>query len=58
VHVDYVNALDEKDKWSQDFTRFAQYESSQSLTSVEEAKIREINTQIVDDIFNKALVKW
>lgn len=58
VHVDYVNRLDEKDKWSQDFTRFAQYESSQSLTLIEESKIREINTQLVDDIFNKALVKW
>ncbi len=58
VHVDFVNTLDEKDKWSQEFTRFAQYESSQSLTSVEEAKLREINTQLIDDIFNKALVKW
>lgn len=58
VHVDFVNSLDEKDKWSQDFSRFAQYESSQSLTSIEEAKIREINVQLIDDIFNKALVKW
>lgn len=58
VKVEYANSLDEKDKWSQEFTRFAQYESSQSLTSVEEAKIREINTQLVEDIFNKALVKW
>ena len=58
VHVDFINNLDEKDKWSQEFTRFAQYESSQSLTAVEDAKIREINTQLIDDIFNKALVKW
>lgn len=58
VRVDFENTLDEKDKWSQEFTRYAQYESSQTLTAIEESKIREINTQLVDDIFNKALVKW
>lgn len=58
VHVDFINRLDEKDKWSQDFSRFALYESSQNLSSIEDAKLNEINTQLVEDIFNKALVKW
>ncbi len=58
VTVEYTNTLDPKDKWTQDFKKFAQYESSQSLSAVEDAKLKEINTQLVEDIFNKALVKW
>lgn len=58
VQVDYVNTLDPKDKWSQEFKKYAQYESSQSLSAVEDAKLKELNTQLVEDIFNKALVKW
>jgi Lipopolysaccharide-assembly len=58
VHVDYVNSLDEKDHWSQDFSRYAFYESTANLSAIEDAKLGEINTQLVEDIFNKALVKW
>ena len=58
VTVEYTNTLDPKDKWTQDFKKFAHYESSQSLSAVEDAKLKEINTQLVEDIFNKALVKW
>ncbi len=58
VQVDYTNTLDPKDKWSQEFKKYAQYESSQSLSAVEEAKLKELNVQLVEDIFNKALVKW
>ncbi len=58
IQVDYVNTLDPKDKWSQEFKKYAQYESSQSLSAVEDTKLKELNTQLVEDIFNKALVKW
>ena len=58
VQVRYVNTKDEKDTWDQSFSRFAQYSSSEELISVEERLINEINTQLVDDIFQKALVKW
>ncbi|HLP49809.1 MAG TPA: LptE family protein [Chitinophagales bacterium] len=58
VQVHYVNTKDEKDTWDQAFSRYAQYSSSEELISVEERLINEINTQLVDDIFQKALVKW
>ncbi len=58
VQVHYVNANDEKDKWDQSFSRYAQYSSSDDIQSVEDRLIGEINTQLVDDIFQKALVKW
>ena len=58
VQVKFVNSKDEKDKWEQNFSRYAQYSSSEDLASVEDRLIGEINTQLVDDIFQKALVKW
>ena len=58
VQVKFVNSKDEKDKWEQNFSRYAQYSSSEDLATVEDRLIGEINTQLVDDIFQKALVKW
>ncbi len=58
VNVDYTNTKDEKDKWTQSFSRYAQFSSSEDISSVEDKLINEINTQLVDDIFQKALVKW
>jgi hypothetical protein len=58
VQVEFVNAHNEKDKWNETFSRYAQYSSSENLSSVEDQLINDINTQLVDDIFQKALVKW
>lgn len=58
VHIEFVNATDEKDKWGQDFTRYAEFPATELLSNRESQLIEEINKQLVDDIFNKALVKW
>lgn len=58
VHVDFINKLDDKDKWNLEFSRYAVYDATQNLSSIEDAKLSEINNQLVEDIFNKALVKW
>ncbi len=58
VQVEFVNTKDEKDKWTESFSRYAQYSSSDNLSTVEDQLIAGINTQLVDDIFQKALVKW
>lgn len=58
VQVDYVNTKDEKDKWSQSFSRYAQFAASENIPSIEDRLITDINNQLVDDIFQKALVKW
>lgn len=46
------------EQWTQNFSRFAQYPSSEEVNAVESRLIREINEQLCDDIFQKALVKW
>lgn len=58
VQITFVNTKNEKDKWTQDFSRYAQYSASESLAAVEEGLINTISAQLADDIFQKALVKW
>lgn len=58
VQVEFINTKDEKDRWTENFPRFAQYAASENIISIEDQLIGTINTQLVDDIFQKALVKW
>ncbi len=58
VHVDFINTKDEKDKWSKDFIRFAEFPATELLSSREGQLINEINKQFIDDIFNEAFAKW
>jgi hypothetical protein len=58
VNVKFTNLKDEKQNFETSFSRYSDYSSSQNLTAVEEQLIGEIYTQLVDDIFNKAVINW
>ncbi|MCD8518269.1 MAG: hypothetical protein LRY32_00560 [Flavobacterium sp.] len=59
ITVSFVNTLSEDESFeSQTFTRFADYPVDEDLNAVEETIIRDVGSQLVDDIFNKAFVKW
>lgn len=58
VKIKYTNTKDEKQNFESSFSRYADYESSKSLDSVEDELITEILDQINEDIFNKALANW
>ncbi len=58
VNVKYTCNFDEKKNFEQSFSRFADYNSSQSLTTVEQELISQINEQLTLDIFNRALNNW
>lgn len=58
VSVSYVCAFDQSKNFDQSFSRFYDYDSSESLADVEEGLITLINEQLVQDIFNKALNNW
>ncbi len=58
VTVKYTCTFDEKKNFEQSFSRFADYNSSQSLTAVEQELIQTINDQLTLDIFNRALNDW
>lgn len=58
VSVKFVNQKDPKQDFESSFSRYADYDSRQSLASVEDELIRLINEQLVDDIFNRAVINW
>ena len=58
VSVKFTNSKNDKQNFETSFTRFADFESSKSLVTEEERLIKESNDQLVQDIFNKAVVNW
>ncbi|PCJ89017.1 MAG: hypothetical protein COA57_02645 [Flavobacteriales bacterium] len=58
VKVRYVNTKDENQNFEQSFSRFADYDGGTALSEVEEDLIKEVNDQLVQDIFNRALSNW
>ena len=58
VQVDFTNHKNVKQSWSQIFSRYADYNSQQNLNSIQNDLIKQINDQLVEDIFNKAVVNW
>ncbi len=58
VNVKFTNIKNEKQNFETTFTRYADYQSTVNLNSVEDELVRQINEQLVDDIFNKAVINW
>lgn len=58
VKIRFSNNKDESKNFEQVFTRYADYPGTQTLSTVESDLIKTINTQLIDDIFNKAFVNW
>ncbi len=58
VKIFYRNNKDESKNFEQVFTRYADYPGTTNLAQIEQELIRTINTQLIDDIFNKAFVNW
>ena len=58
VKVRFSNRIDDTKDFEQSFSRYEDYPSDQELTSVQESLTSSIIEQLVEDIFNKALVNW
>ncbi|MBC7863070.1 MAG: LptE family protein [Bacteroidia bacterium] len=58
VVVKYTNKFDKSKDFDQSFTRFSDFKATETLSSVENAKIEDINKQLTEDIFNKAFNNW
>lgn len=58
VNVKFVNTKDEKQNFETSFSRFSDYSSTSNLNDVQDKLIKEINDQLVQDIFNKSVTNW
>jgi len=58
VKVKFTNTKDSKQDFETSFSRFADFESSQNIASIEDDLIKDINDQLTQDIFNKSVSNW
>jgi hypothetical protein len=58
VNIKFTNKTDTKQNWETTFSRYQDYSSTYNLASVQDGLIKEITDQLVQDIFNKAVVNW
>ena len=58
VTVKFTNTKDSTKDFESSFSRFVDFPSSQNLISIENELVSQVNQQIIQDIFNKALINW
>jgi hypothetical protein len=58
VHVKFTNEIEPEFNFDSDFTQFADYDSGEDLSNVEQDLVEEIVEKIIEDIFNKSVVNW
>ncbi|HNY63010.1 MAG TPA: LptE family protein [Bacteroidales bacterium] len=58
VRVRFTNRFDETQNFEQTISRYVDYLSSLSFTSIEAGLVAQINEAISEEIFNKAFVNW
>lgn len=58
VNVRFTDTFDDEKSFEQMFSRYADYASTASFSSVEGSLVTTINEALTDDIFNKAFVNW
>lgn len=58
ISVRFTNNKNPDQSFESNFSRYADYQSNVDLNAVKESLIGEINTMLVEDVFNKALVNW
>ena len=58
VRVEFTNEKDSEFNYESTFSRYRDYDSNQSLSAVEQQLSEEIVEELIEDIFNKAVVNW
>lgn len=58
VNVTYENARNEKNRWTQTFSHFADFATTDNLLDIQDQLITIIFDQVIEDIFNKAFADW
>lgn len=58
IKVKFTNNKDHELDWEKSFTGYEDFESSQSLSDVEDGLVPEIIKKLTDDIFNASIANW
>ncbi len=58
VFVKFTNVTNDKQNFEQSFTRYADFAAGKTLIDVQDQLIKEINDQLVQDVFAKSATNW
>jgi hypothetical protein len=58
MRVECINKLDKEKNFNETISNFADYDVNKTLVEVENTLIEDINTRLVQDIFNKTVNNW
>ncbi len=58
VNVRFFNSVSPEKDFQQRFSRFSDFPSSENIASIEDQLVEEITQELVQNIFNKAVVNW
>lgn len=58
ISVKFTDTKKESNSFEASFSRFSDYSSSQNLSSVEDDLIKDITSQLVQDVLNRSLNSW
>jgi hypothetical protein len=58
VQVAFTNEKHPENNFETNFSHYADFDSQQSLSAVEDQLVEDISEKLIDDIFNKSVVNW
>jgi Lipopolysaccharide-assembly len=58
ISMKYEDGVDDHFSFENNFSRFSDFSTSQNLTAVEDALIKDITDQLVQDIMNRSVNAW
>lgn len=58
VKVKFTNNKDHEQDWEKTFTQYEDFDSRNSLNTVEDSLVPEIIKKLTDDIFNASIANW
>ena len=58
IKVKFTNIMEEGANFNTTFKRFRDFQSTANLSQIEEELISDICDELIEDIFNKAMVNW
>ncbi|MCZ4408020.1 LPS assembly lipoprotein LptE [Cryomorphaceae bacterium 1068] len=58
VKVKYTNTIEKDKSFEKNFSRFVDYDSQQNFSDIETELVEDVNSQLIQDIFDASLGAW
>ena len=58
IYVKFISITDPDNNFENKFTRYKDYDSEEDISEIEEILIDQVCIELVEDVFNKAVVNW